>query len=672
MGAFSSTILVSRTISSCPFISFLPLVLRQPPTFSLSHRTFACCNCSVSSLDSLDISTYHRDAFGKRMAMAGLKPHHRIALGVSGGPDSMALCVLAADWKASGSGNDRDGGRFLDGLLAIIVDHGLRAESKAEATLVSDRVSNMGIRYEIASCDWSDGRPKQGHLQEAARDMRYEIFIDTCIRHKIGALLIAHHSDDQAELFVLRLSRNSGVLGLAGMAFSSQLFPKFPLSLGESSSITGIVLVRPLLEFSKEDLYKICKDNNQKWVEDPSNKSALFARNRIRMELSKVSSIFKSELQALISDCRRTRSYVDSVCRDLINKSVTVMDHGYAIVDVKILDPSSIEDVCLLKFLASILQFISQRHRQVRGSVSKLLLGYIRTFPCKTSLTAAGCYLCAAPGSKGTKIIVCSYYQSDLPLKLEWLPHHFDKGWYSIQDEVEDILAQGKLYRSVPDAFDVRFLDVSSSKSVLDEAKKLKILGDSTCSNIIEMQMKETARFRTKATVLSDIEEKHDEKAVDIAPPCRPLRPSQSCYFMNRFLITWQPSKKSIGLGHANCSIFANEHEMVADIRLMVDDDWLYLANLAKDEVSSIHQYQEFLVGSEKIKSDYRVLSAQKALFSLSSIPAAARRGLPVLVSQHGLLLSIPSIGFKQCPCLVVSVVFKPRVPLGGGHSSFL
>lgn len=67
------------------------------------------------------------------------------ALGVSGGPDSMALCVLAADWKTNGlNAATKQSSEFTDGLLAIVVDHGLRIESKDEAYLVRRRVLNMG------------------------------------------------------------------------------------------------------------------------------------------------------------------------------------------------------------------------------------------------------------------------------------------------------------------------------------------------------------------------------------------------------------------------------------------------------------------------------------------------------------------------------------------------
>lgn len=220
----------------------------------------ALCSCSShhQANGTIELSNY-KETFAKRMAMAGLKPHHRIALGVSGGPDSMALCVLAASWKTSSHGigliADKNS-EPIDGLLAIVVDHGLRSESKAEANLVQRRVTDMGIKCDIAHCEWPEGRPKQGHLQEAARNKRYEILQGVCIQHHISVILIAHHADDQAELFILRLSRNSGVLGLAGMAFVSELFYKQPSSNLEPFGHRRSVLVRPLLEFSKEDMYK--------------------------------------------------------------------------------------------------------------------------------------------------------------------------------------------------------------------------------------------------------------------------------------------------------------------------------------------------------------------------------------------------------------------------------
>ncbi|KAL8503795.1 hypothetical protein ACS0TY_022497 [Phlomoides rotata] len=247
----------------------------------------------------------YREKFAQRMAMAGLKLHHRIAIAVSGGPDSIALCVLTGGWKTENFDDAIKGSKPVEGLLAIVVDHGLRTESAEEANLVRRRVLDMGIKCEVARCEWLDGRPKLGHLQEAARNKRYETLQRICFKQQIGILLIAHHADDQAELFILRLSRISGVLGLAGMAFTSKIFSEFTDFSVEESKAHGILLVRPLLEFSKEDMYNICQGGNQQWVEDPTNRSPLYARNRIRMALSDLSSLIKL--------CR-TYSYSERKC----------------------------------------------------------------------------------------------------------------------------------------------------------------------------------------------------------------------------------------------------------------------------------------------------------------------------------------------------------------------
>lgn len=630
--------------------------------------------------------------------MAGLKPHHRIALGVSGGPDSVALCVLTAGWKTAAGVNAvaTENGGFIDGLLAIIVDHGLRAESKEEANVVSHRVSKMGIRCEIASCDWPSGRPKLGQLQEAAREMRYQIFQEVCAKHQIGVLLIAHHADDQAELFILRLSRNSGVLGLAGMPFTSQIFPTYTHSYHEVQPNQGILLVRPLLEFSKEDMYKICQGGNQDWVEDPTNQSPLYARNRIRMVLNNLSSsAFKSELQAMISVCQITRTYVDQIGHSLIRDSVVIMDHGYAVIDLQILCPLKIEDICLMKFLSLVLQFVSQRQRQIRGSALKLLMDYIRTFPCKNSITAAGCYLCPDPGSKGYRVLVCC--RSDdcaLPLKMEYFASH-SHGQKGVARELEKVIENENLYGNnfVSNASDVHFLDVNP-ELILTEAKKLNIISESTYNTILALQKQETARFRSKTEAIPDSASKNGVEVV--TPFSKSLQPGQFCYFMDRFILTWKLNNKidkdtlsvlvdyEIDMSQKGksvcCTSCVVHHNKGLEVRHMIESDWLYLAELSKYPLyKSIPQYEVRSVNGNKQIMDrtapclhYASVSAKQALRLLKSIPVAARRSLPVLINQQGQLLSIPSVNFKHCPFLMVHVEFKPKIPLGGGHTSFM
>ncbi|XP_073110569.1 uncharacterized protein [Elaeis guineensis] len=630
--------------------------LRTSPHLPL--RRFFC-----HSSAPLDTARY-REVFARRMAMAGIKPHHRIALGVSGGPDSMALCVLMAEWKSDGRFGKNETLGFTDGLLGIIVDHRLRPESTEEATQVRDRVNKIGIKCEIACCDWRDGRPKKGHLQEAAREMR--CVWGVCIKQQIGILLVAHHADDQqAELLILRLSRNSGVLGLAGMAFVSQLFATQIKCFGENSDGDGILLVRPMLEFSKDDMYKICQGSNQEWVEDPTNQSLLFARNRIRARLrSLLSCVFRSELQGLISACRLTRTYVDNICRQMIQHSVTIMEHGYAIVDLEKLNPSDVEDLCLSKFLALILQFISQRNRPIRGSILQLLLGYIRNIPCKTSLTAAGCYICPAPRSKGMKILISFSAYSPQPTRVELsYKYSCEEQQSTAPSEIDKIIMDAKSFsdQSVPDASIVPFMHAKSTMAILSEAKRLNLISESTFKSICLLQEEELEKFGSKAVA------KFDDQPSEMKPaPSITLNPGESCHFMSRFLVTWKLCKDVIenqlswnsNQGHL-CQFCMVDQEKTIAIRHMVDADWLFLAELSKSHAmkecqdnSNASIYKHGVVQKAQY-SRYMQLSAQRAIQALKSIPVSARRALPVLVNSQGGLLSIPVLSLPIGRCSI-------------------
>lgn len=501
----------------------------------------------------------------------------------------------------------------------------------------------------------------------------------------------------QAELFILRLSRNSGVLGLAGMPFTSQIFSTYTSNHGFQAN-QGILLVRPLLEFSKEDMYMICQGGDEDWVEDPTNQSQLYARNRIRMVLNNLSSTtFKSELQGMISACQKTRTYVDQISYSLIRDAVVIKDHGYAVIDLQILCPLKIEDICLMKFLSLVLQFVSQRQRQIRGSALKLLMDYIRTFPCKNSITAAGCYLCPDPGSKGSRVLVCCCSDNcALPLKMEFFESDsYIREGYCLANELEKIIEDENLCANhlIPNPSDVHFLDVNP-ELILTEAKRLKIISESTYNSILGLQKQETARFRSKTGAISDSASKH---GVDIVTPfSKSLQPGQFCYFMDRFILTWKLNIKidkdelsglvdyEIDLSEEGksfcCKSCVVDHNKALKVRHMIESDWLYLAELSKYPLSkNIPLYEIRSVNGTKQIMDrtgpclhYASVSAKQALHALKSISVAARRSLPVLINQQGQLLSIPCVNFKHCPFLMVHVEFKPKIPLGGGHTSFI
>ena len=190
--------------------------------------------------------------------MAPLGPFERaprLAVAVSGGPDSLALCLLAERWARA------RGGR----VSALIVDHGLRPESGAEALEVAAWLERRGIHHRILV--WRGPKPPTG-IQAAAREARYALLGDWCREAGVLHLLLGHHRDDQAETVALRAARRSGPDGLAGMAAVRE--------------IAGLRLLRPLLAVPKARLLATLRAAGQAWIEDPSNRALRFARARLR------------------------------------------------------------------------------------------------------------------------------------------------------------------------------------------------------------------------------------------------------------------------------------------------------------------------------------------------------------------------------------------------------
>lgn len=307
-----------------------------------------------------------------------------------------------------------------------------------------------------------------------------------------------------------------------------------------------------------------------------------------------------------------------------------------------------------------------------------------------TSLTAAGCYLSAAPRSKGTKILVCfhdSPQSSTMPLS-QIQPCNKP---VLLLGELDQIICELKSCsdQSVPEACNVHFLHAKSSEDVLNEAKRLNLISESTFTSMRLLQMKEQKNFNSKMEGESSCDTRHEKAFSSVSHIT--LRHGELCYFMSRFLVTWEVCRDALKDEFSwSCKKFYQESAGNQDhlcqfcmigqvksitIRHMVDADWLYLAKILQDFQdhgdASVKNLEQNVTGKVKCSS-YMQLSAKKALQALKSIPVSARRALPVVVTPHDLLLSIPSIGFSCCPCLLVTAVFKPRVPLGGGYSSYI
>ena len=204
----------------------------------------------------IEISLLSDMEFDRLMAALGPFEHcPLIAVAVSGGPDSLALTLLASRWAKS------RGGR----VIGLTVDHGLRRASAEEARQTGLWLKNHGIEHHRLT--WTGPKPTTG-LQQRARTARYDLLAGWCRQAGILHLLTAHHRQDQAETLALRKARQSGANGLAGMAAIREL--------------QGLRLLRPFLDVDKNRLTATLGQLGQRWIDDPSNRHLDFTRNRLR------------------------------------------------------------------------------------------------------------------------------------------------------------------------------------------------------------------------------------------------------------------------------------------------------------------------------------------------------------------------------------------------------
>jgi tRNA(Ile)-lysidine synthase len=247
-------------------------------------------------------------AFAALMALLG--PFERnpcLAVAVSGGADSLALCLLADAWA-----RERDGS-----IVALTVDHGLRAEAAGEAARVGRWLALRGIRHHVLT--W---RPPAGlrNIQAAARAARYELLFAWCAASGCLHLLTAHHREDQAETLLLRLARGSGLDGLAGMA--------------PSRETPACRLLRPLLPVPRARLVASLRQAGQGWIEDPSNRDHVYARVRLRAGAGLLAreGLSPARLAATARHLGRARAALeDSVTRRLA-EAVRLHPAGFAVL----------------------------------------------------------------------------------------------------------------------------------------------------------------------------------------------------------------------------------------------------------------------------------------------------------------------------------------------------
>ena len=284
---------------------------------------------------------------------------------VSGGADSLALAFLTKLFALKNNLNPK----------YYVVDHKLRKESTREAFKVKKVLSSLDINSQILTVR---GNKPQNRTQSFAREKRYNLLFSKCKKFKINNLILGHHMDDLFENFFLRMIRGSGLKGL--------------VSLGESTQIQNINLIRPLINFDKKDLLFISKFIFNFYVNDPSNYDLKFNRIKIRNFIKQLKSIGLSKIkfQLTIENLKRSdqtiRFYVErnkkiNTSRNLGKKDLFLkedfFDNSYEVV---------------FRSLSDLIHYVGKKHNSVRG---KKIDNILRKIKNKTLFkeTLGGCVI---------------------------------------------------------------------------------------------------------------------------------------------------------------------------------------------------------------------------------------------------------------------------------------
>jgi tRNA(Ile)-lysidine synthase len=214
----------------------------------------------------------------------------RIGVAVSGGPDSLALLLLAA---AARPGS----------IEAATVDHGLRPESADETAMVASLCESLGVRHRTLLADWSE--PPAANVQAEARALRYRLLNQWAIDQGLSAIATAHHADDQAETLLMRLARGAGVGGLGG-------------SRARRALSEQVLLIRPLLGWRKSELAQLVAEAGLTPVDDPSNRDPKYDRSRIRQWLTGTEWADPARLAASASAIRDADEALDWALAPLV------------------------------------------------------------------------------------------------------------------------------------------------------------------------------------------------------------------------------------------------------------------------------------------------------------------------------------------------------------------
>jgi tRNA(Ile)-lysidine synthase len=313
------------------------------------------------------------DAHAFARALAACRAPSPFALAVSGGPDSVTLMHLAALHCRAHN---------LSPPIVFTVDHQLRREAAAEADQVKRQAQDLGLVHETLV--WTGPKP-HANLQHAARMARYALIGEAMRRVGVWALLTGHTLDDQAETFLLRLARGSGLDGLSGMA---------PVASFPMLAFSDLCILRPMLGFCKTQVLATARNLGAAYAVDPSNHDPAFARTKTRAALAALAEagVTATRIAEAAGHLRRARAAIETAERELFAKAVTLDPWGFAMVDRAVLAAAPHE--VGMRATATLLRLAGGgEYPAEMDAVAGIYDWFIMSEPTPRGRTAAGCRL---------------------------------------------------------------------------------------------------------------------------------------------------------------------------------------------------------------------------------------------------------------------------------------
>ncbi|MEJ0042755.1 MAG: tRNA lysidine(34) synthetase TilS [Rhizomicrobium sp.] len=301
------------------------------------------------------------------------------AVAVSGGGDSIALMHLLAGWAKK---------TRRPPPIVVTVDHGLKEDSGADARKVMRWARDAGLTPKTLR--WTGPRPA-ADIEAKAREARYRLMGEWAKRSGIAALYVAHTRDDQAETFLLRLMRGSGLDGLAAMrAVAPYPVPGF----------RDLGVVRPLLALEREAVRAHLTAKKLIWLDDPMNEEDRFARVRLRKLIPALeeAGLSRQRIAAAAAHLSRAREALDAVTAAVLARVVRPREDG---LDVDAFGLAAAPREVGLRALAQLLMAVSGQAYRPRFERLERLFDRLRDGKLGGGATLHGCRVFFAPGSRG-------------------------------------------------------------------------------------------------------------------------------------------------------------------------------------------------------------------------------------------------------------------------------